>query len=307
MRVRAWSMTCSVCTQTSPSGCHSGSCGQPTSACSSGNSRATMPRSSASARPIDGRGASSSFSNSPQIRSAGRSSSGIDRHSSRVPRVERRTRSARRTEPRAARAGCRRRTSRDRRRAGGGVAGRRGRRTDRGTPPVSGSQAMALIREVAPPRGFLEGHVRIAGDVEAAVAAAGLRFAARQRHVDVADLVDLKALADGFDAAEAFEQRAHAVGRQAEHLEVDVRRASPAHQPVAHPAADDQRAAAGLADRLGDGAGRARRRCHSWLREAAFPRDRCFTGWRPYLFTSRSQKPGAIAFSSTRPRDFVYG
>ena len=37
--------TISVCTQTSPSGCHSGSCGQPTSACSSGNSRAMTPRS----------------------------------------------------------------------------------------------------------------------------------------------------------------------------------------------------------------------------------------------------------------------
>ena len=32
MRVRAWSTTISVCTHTSPSGCHSGSCGQPTSA-----------------------------------------------------------------------------------------------------------------------------------------------------------------------------------------------------------------------------------------------------------------------------------
>ena len=46
---------------------------------------ATTPRSSASAKPIDGRGANSSFSISPQIRSAGRSSSGIARHSARVP------------------------------------------------------------------------------------------------------------------------------------------------------------------------------------------------------------------------------
>ena len=77
IRVRASSMTSSVCTQTSPSGCHSGSCGQPTSASSSGNSRSTTPSSSASAKPIDGRAAwSSSFSISPQIRSAGRSSSG---------------------------------------------------------------------------------------------------------------------------------------------------------------------------------------------------------------------------------------
>ena len=139
-------------------------------------------------------------------------------------RVERRTRSARRTERRAARAGCRRQTSRGRRRAGCGVAGRPGRRTDRDTRPVSGSQPIALIREVAPPRGFFEGHVRIARDLEPAMSASGLRFAARQRDVDVAGLVDLKALADGFDAAQPLEQRAHAVGGQAEHLEIDVRR-----------------------------------------------------------------------------------
>ena len=84
MRVRAWSITCSVWTHTSPSGCHSGSCGQPASACSSGNSFATTPSSIASAKPIDGRGANSSFSISPQTRSDGRSSSGISRHSARV-------------------------------------------------------------------------------------------------------------------------------------------------------------------------------------------------------------------------------
>ena len=53
--MRASSITISVWTQTSPSGCHSGSCGQPTSASSSGNSRSTTPSSSASAKPIDGR------------------------------------------------------------------------------------------------------------------------------------------------------------------------------------------------------------------------------------------------------------
>ena len=55
IRARAWSMTSSVWTQTSPSGCHSGSCGQPTSASSSGKSRSTTPSSSASAKPIEGR------------------------------------------------------------------------------------------------------------------------------------------------------------------------------------------------------------------------------------------------------------
>ncbi len=39
IRCRAWSTTISVCTQTSPSGCHSGSWGHPTSAASSGHSR----------------------------------------------------------------------------------------------------------------------------------------------------------------------------------------------------------------------------------------------------------------------------
>ena len=84
MRVRARSITCRLWTQTSPSGCHSGSCGQPASACSSGNSFAMTPRSIATVKPIDGFGAKSSFSNSPQTRSAGRSSSGICRQSAAV-------------------------------------------------------------------------------------------------------------------------------------------------------------------------------------------------------------------------------
>ena len=62
----------------------------------------------------------------------------------------------------------------------------------------------------------------IAGHVEAAVTAPGLRLAARQRDVDVAELVDLEALADGLDAAERFEQRAEAIGGEAEDLDVDV-------------------------------------------------------------------------------------
>ena len=132
---RAWSMTSSVWTQTSPSGCHSGSCGQPTSASSSGNSRSITPSSSASAKPIEGRAArSSSFSISPQIRSAGRSSSGIAPAERLRRRIERRARSAPRTAARAARAGCRRRrcrasTARSVRR----VEVARARRTDRGS------------------------------------------------------------------------------------------------------------------------------------------------------------------------------
>ena len=109
--------------------------------------------------------------------------------------------------------------------------------------------------EVAPARRLGDRHVRIAGDDEAAVAASRLRIAPRQRHVDVADLVDLKAFADRFDAAERLEQRAQTIAGEAEDLEVDVARLGQAEQPIADPAADDQRAAAGVADGGGDRCG----------------------------------------------------
>ena len=132
MRVRAWSITISVCTQTSPSGCHSGSCGQPTSALISGKRRSTTPRSSASPNPIDGRaGRSSSFSISPQIRSGGRSSSAMLPAEIPCGVVQAEARSARRTAPRAARAGCRRRRSGHRRLAARGPRDRLDRRRDR--------------------------------------------------------------------------------------------------------------------------------------------------------------------------------
>ena len=185
MRVRAWSTTISVCTQTSPSGCHSGSCGQPTSACSSGNSRSMTPRSSASARPIDGRAAwSSSFSISPQMRSA-RQVVERNRAAERARAVvERRARIARRTAARAARAGCRRRTSRDRRRAGRGAA--------RSPRPLNGSRYLAGQRipgdrvdgEIAPPRGLFERQVGIAGDGEALWPRPVFDSRRGQRHVD---------------------------------------------------------------------------------------------------------------------------
>ena len=77
-------------------------------------------------------------------------------------------------------------------------------------------------REVAPPHGFVERHRGIARDVEAAVSAARLRFAPRQRDVDVAGLVDLKAFADGLDAAERFEEAPQSIGRHAEDFDVDI-------------------------------------------------------------------------------------
>jgi hypothetical protein len=66
-----------------------------------------------------------------------------------------------------------------------------------------------------------------------------------KRDVDRADLVDLKAFADRFDAAEAVEQRPQACGGDAEDLESRlVGLVARVTQVVAHPAADDERAPA---------------------------------------------------------------
>src|SRR5262249_52896677 len=96
-------------------------------------------------------------------------------------------------------------------------------------------------REIAAAGGFLDGHRRVAGYVEAAMAAAGFRFASRQRDVDVADLVNLEAFADRFDAAEPFKELSQPVCRQAEDFEVDVFRLLAAHQSIADPTAHDER------------------------------------------------------------------
>ncbi len=105
--------------------------------------------------------------------------------------------------------------------------------------------------EIAPPACLLDGHARVAGDLEAAVPAADLRLAARQRHIDARHLVDGERLADGIDAAGGFEQAAQAARLDAVHLEVDVGGGEP-EEPVAHPSAGDQRAAARGAHRLRD-------------------------------------------------------
>ena len=99
--------------------------------------------------------------------------------------------------------------------------------------------------EVAAPRRFVDRQCRIARDLEAAVAAAVLRFAARQRDVDAGNLVDGEALADGVDRAELRQQLAQCRRGEAVDLEIDVLRRAP-DQPIANPAADDQRAAAGV-------------------------------------------------------------
>ena len=106
-------------------------------------------------------------------------------------------------------------------------------------------------REIAAARGVGDRHGRVAGHVEAAVAAAGLRFAARQRDVDVADLVDLKAFADRLDAAERLRAASEGDRRQGRRPRCRCPCESRAEQPVADPAADDQRAAAGLRGPLG--------------------------------------------------------
>src|SRR5436190_24002278 len=83
------------------------------------------------------------------------------------------------------------------------------------------------------------------------MAAAGLRFAARQRDVDIAGLEHLKTFADGLDAAERLEQRFQAIRGHAEDFDVDVLRVA-FHQAVAYPAADEERASAGVADGKSD-------------------------------------------------------
>ena len=106
-------------------------------------------------------------------------------------------------------------------------------------------------REVAPPAGLFERHRRIACDVEAFVASARLRFTAGKRDVEAGHLVDGKALAHGLDPPERRQERRKLFLDDAEDLEIDVFGGlSP--QAVAYPAADDQGAASGVADALGD-------------------------------------------------------
>ncbi len=145
------------------------------------------PRSSASAKPTDGRGANSSFSISPQIRSAARSSSGIDRHRARVALVELEV------ESRGELHGAQHAQA---------VLGERGRIDGAEDAPGEVGAAVERVevlvveripgdgvhREIATARGVGDRHGRIAGHVEPAVPAARFRFPAGQRDVDLADL-----------------------------------------------------------------------------------------------------------------------
>ncbi len=83
------------------------------------------------------------------------------------------------------------------------------------------------------------------------MAAAGLRFATRERDIDLAKFVDRKRLARRHYLAERLQQREQAILRDAEDLDVEILR-RPAEQAIAREAADAQRSAAGVADGCGD-------------------------------------------------------
>ncbi len=100
--------------------------------------------------------------------------------------------------------------------------------------------------EVAPAARVFDGHPRVARDLEAAMPAADLRLATGEGHVHARHLVDRERLAHRVDAADGLEQAAQAVGRHAVHLEIDVG-GGQAEEPIPHPSAGDERAAAGVA------------------------------------------------------------
>jgi hypothetical protein len=144
-------------------------------------------------------------------------------------------------------------------------------------------------REIAPARGVLNCHRWSAGNLEAAMSAPHLGLAAGQRHIDLGDLVHREALADGVDGAEPLEERTQHAGRDAVDLDIDVLR-GPAHQAIANPAADDERAPAGIANGLRDGS-----RNHRLARR------------RPYRLTNRSVNPGAMTLRTARSFARPYG
>ena len=149
------STTISVCIQTSPSGCHSGSCGQSTSAAAPATAarRCRGPRERQADRRPRRRAAAASRSRPRCARRADRRAGSGGRSRSR--RLERELEAggelhgAQDAQAVVAEGG------RDRRRAARGGRGRRGRRTDRSISSRSGSQAMALMvksRRRGPPR-----------------------------------------------------------------------------------------------------------------------------------------------------------
>jgi hypothetical protein len=107
----------------------------------------------------------------------------------------------------------------------------------------------------------------------------------------------LEALADLVDTPERFEQRAHALRRHAEHLEVHVLRFT-AEEPVPDPTADDERATAFVPNGSRD--------CRSAFDER-IGRHVATIGLRPHVLTRRAEKPGVSAASTASAFDRRYG
>ena len=114
-------------------------------------------------------------------------------------------------------------------------------------------------REVAPTRGLVERHPRIAFDDESLVAAAALRLAARQGDVDAAQLEHGKGLADRLDPPELRQDGQPSCGTPNTSMS---RSFDSAEQAIADEAADDQGAPAIDPDVCGDAARR-----HPGIRE----------------------------------------
>ena len=245
---RISSTTISVCTQTSPSGCHSGSCGQPASAAISGMSDCDDTQLESQREP-DGRpgGQQQELLNLAQHALAGQI---VERDAAAHAR---RALVHRQREARGELQGAQHAQAVVRKRP---LVDHAEHATLEVAPAAERIEVLAGQRvvehgvdgEIAPAARLLDGHERVAGDLEAAVAAADLRLAAGQRHVHAGDLVDGERLADGIDAADGPEQAAQPVRLDPVDLDVDVRRRDP-EQPVAHPAAGDERAAARVAHR----------------------------------------------------------
>jgi hypothetical protein len=265
----AQSIASRVCTQTSPSGCQSGSCGQPTSVFSSGNSWSTTPRRSAQSNP-DRRARRQQqllhLAPDPLARQVGQVDAAAQIGGRRID-----------VEPES----------------GGELHCPQhpqavldeGRPIDR--PQPSGAQIVEaapridrLVRqrieqhgvdgEIAPARRLAQRQGGILLHLKAAMPAAGLDVAARQADIEVGrragsgrgtghDLVHGERLADQVDRAVPLEDRHQLLRAQAEYLEVVVvgrgRPRFPAvapQRPVAHPSTDQVGHTSRLPDREAD-------------------------------------------------------
>ena len=158
--------------------------------------------------------------------------------------------------------------------------------------------------EVAAPRRLLRIEPGVADDLESLVAAPGFRFAAGQRDVQAGDLVDREALADGVDRSEAGKQVLEAQRVQSVDLEVEIL-GDAAEQPIADPAADDQRLPAGCVHGASDRA----RRVERILRRLGVAQrgSPVAIGLRPKRRTMRSARPGNAALTIDSSFDAACG